>query len=388
MDFAPDPEALAIAAAVRRFARDALAPRAQEADEAGVFDRSWVPRLGAEGLLGGPLPREYGGRAWSAVAWVLAQEELGAVDSSWRGFCTVQVGLCGMLLAGAADAAQRARLLPALTRGDAIFAYALTEPEAGTDVASLATVARPDGSDFVLEGTKHWITNGGVADWILLFATVDRSLGKRGITCFLVPGDAPGLRRDRMPGEHFGHRASDHARLTLDGVRVPAADVVGTPGEGFALAMKGLAFGRLSVAAGAVGIQMAAEEACLDFARRRRQFGQRIGDFQLIQELLADLHVARRSSHWLVLEAAWRRDQGLPFDREVSVAKYAASEAAVRAADQAILLHGARGYSSTSPVGRLYRDAKGLQIYEGTSHIQRLLIARDLLGREERPSPT
>ena len=382
MDFQPDSASVAIQEAAREFALRELAPDARDSDERAHFDRSKVKRLGDAGILGGPLSRRYGGQEWSAVSWVLAQEELGAVDSSWRGFCTVQVGLCGKLLETVANEAQKARYLPELTSGRDVFAYALTEPEAGTDVSSLRTHAQKTDAGYLITGTKHWITNGGVADHILVFATVDPALGKKGVTCFIVPGDAAGLTRSRVEGEHLGHRGADHAVLQFDQVLVPDEAVVGQVGAGFETAMVGLLFGRLSVAAGAVGIQRACEDACLEFSRTRRQFARRIGDFQLVQEVLTDLHVGLAASRLLTLKAAWMKDNGLPNDLEVAVAKYAACEAAVKAADQAILLHAARGYTTTTPVSRHYRDAKGLQIYEGTAHIQRIIIARHLLGKE------
>ncbi len=385
MDFALLPRDEEVLAAARRFVEAEIAPRAREADEERRFDRSRVALLARAGFLGGPLPARFGGPGWSHVQWALALIELGAADSSWRGFCTVQTALCGHVLLEHGSERQRAECLLRLVTGEWIFAYALTEPEAGTDAAAIRCRARPDGAGFVLEGEKHWITNGGSADRILVFATVDPAQGKEGVTCFLVPGDAPGLERGPIEGIELGHRAADHAVLRFHGVRLGEDAVLGPVGGGFKVAMAGLDHGRLGVAAGAVGIQQACETACLDFARRRRQFGKRIGDFQLVQEALTDLHVAHEATRLLTLRAAWLRDQGLPNGREVSVAKYAACEAAVRAGDQAVLLHGARGYSSAYPVERCLRDAKGLQIYEGTSHIQRIIVARDLLGREAPP---
>jgi len=384
VDFALTDADRAVQEEVRAFARKQLLPDARANDEAGHFDRSRVPLMGAAGLLGGPLPTDMGGPGWTHLQWALALMELGAVDSSWRGFATVQTCLCGMLLDRFGSDGQRAQWLPELTSGRQIFAYALTEPDVGSDVASIQTVARSDCDGYLLSGTKHWITNGGVADRILVFANADPDKGKHGITCFLIDGNSRGLTRRAVEGKELGHRASDHAILEFDEVRAHSADVIGGYGKGFDVAMGGLLDGRLGVASGAVGIQQAAVDGCLEWSRERRQFGRRIGDFQLVQSDLAEMYASLESTRLLTLKAAWQRDQGIDNSRAVSVAKWAACEAAVTSADRAILLHGARGYSSAWPVERLLRDAKGLQIYEGTAHIQRIIIARDLLGREPR----
>ena len=383
MDFRISDDARAVADLCRTFAASHLAPFARERDEQGRFDAAVVRQLGDAGILGGALPTDVGGRAWSKVAYALAMEELGAVDNSWRGFVTVQGSLVGLCLLDHGDATQRREHLPPLAAGTRIYAYALTEPSAGTDVAALSTRAVPDGDGWRISGEKHWITNGGAADFILVFATVDPALKHKGITGFLVRGDAPGLVRRPMEGSELGHRGSNHARLVFDGVRVGPSDVVGGVGKGFRVAMGGLEHGRLGVAAGAVGIQRACLDEAVAFAKSRRQFGQRIGDFQMIQKVVADMHANLEASRLLVMKAAALKDAGLPNQREVSTAKLFATDAAVRAADETILLLGSRGYTSLSPAGRMLRDAKGMQIYEGTSHVQRLIIARDLLGKDE-----
>jgi alkylation response protein AidB-like acyl-CoA dehydrogenase len=382
MDFEPRPEELEIQNRVRELARTVIAPRSKDADARGVFERDLVPKLGAAGILGGALPKDLGGSGWSRVAWALAMEELGAVDSSWRGFATVQGALCGACFAEWGSDEQKRAHIPALSKGEKIYAYAITEEQAGTDLAAIGTVAEPDGAGWRLRGQKIWITNGGVADWILVFASNDPALRHKGISCFLVSGKAEGLRREKMAGRELGHRGSDHARLVFDGVRVGPEDLVGAKGGGFKTAMKALELGRLGVAAGAVGVHRACFEICLDFARRRRQFGKRIGDFQILQGVLADMYARLEASRLLVLKAARLADLGRPNAREVSVAKYAAVESAAFAANEAVLFLGSRGYTNESPVERHLRDIKGMQIYEGTSHIQRVIIARDLLGED------
>jgi alkylation response protein AidB-like acyl-CoA dehydrogenase len=382
VDFEPRPEERAIQMRIRELSQSELGPRARGADERGVFERDVDPKLGAAGVLGGAVPKEHGGSGWTRVAWVLALEELGAVDSSWRGFATVQGALCGQCLVQAGTNEQKKKHLPALARGERIYAYAITEEQAGTDLAAIATVAEPDGDGWRIRGEKVWTTNGGVADFIFVFATHDPASKHRGISCFLVDARAEGLRREKMSGRELGHRGSDHARLRFEGVRVGTADLVGEKGGGFKTAMKALELGRLGVAAGAVGVHRACLEICLDFARRRRQFGKRTGDFQILQGVLAELHSRLEASRLLTQKAALLSDLGRPNAREVSVAKYVAVENAAHAANEAVLFLGSRGYTNESPVERHLRDIKGMQIYEGTSHIQRVIIARDLLGED------
>lgn len=369
------------------FARREAAPRARESDRAGRFDRELVRALGREGLIGVGLPQALGGGGAGALAAALVAEELGAVDASLRGFLAVQAGLVAAPLAQHGTAEQRTRWLPRLLSGEAIGCYGLTEPGAGSDVGSIATRVRADGDAAVLDGEKVWITNGAVADVALVFAQSEPGAGRKGLECWLVPQGTPGFRAEALPGRELGHRASNHARLVLEGVRVPASHRLGPPRGGHALAMQALEVGRLNVAAGAVGIHRAALEAATAFARTRRQFGQRIGDFQLVGGDLADLATTLEAARLLVHHAARLRDRGLPCADAVAKAKLFATEAALEAATRAVKLHGARGYSDEHPVERHYRDAIALTIYEGTSHIQRVILARDLLGRDEGAPP-
>jgi alkylation response protein AidB-like acyl-CoA dehydrogenase len=213
---------------------------------------------------------------------------------------------------------------------------------------------------------------------------MDRSLRHKGICAFLVETDTPGFRREPMPGKELGHRASEHVRITLQECRVPASAMLGAPGEGFRVAMSALDRGRLGVAAGAVGVAQACLDACVAYTKERRQFGQRIADFEMVQATLADMAADVEAARLLTYKAAWLKDNGMPATKAASIAKLFATEAAVRAASEAVLLHGNRGYSNEFPVERYYRDIKGLQIYEGTSHIQRIIIARELVGREKK----
>ncbi|MDQ2713477.1 MAG: acyl-CoA dehydrogenase family protein, partial [Chloroflexota bacterium] len=240
-----------------------------------------------------------------------------------------------------------------------------------------------EGDEYVLNGEKIWITNGSSAHLAIVFASRDREARHRGICAFLVETDTPGFQREPMPGKELGHRASEHVHITLQECRVPKSALLGAPGEGFKVAMSALDRGRLGVAAGAVGVAQACLDACISFTTQRRQFKQRIADFQMIQATLADMAADVEAARLLVYRAAWTKDRGLPATKATSIAKLFATEAAARAASQAVLLHGNRGYSNEFPVERYYRDIKGLQIYEGTSHIQRVIIARELVGRDK-----
>ena len=383
MDLELTPAQQAVQNLARDFAQGRVAPLAREMDERGEMPAALVQEMGALGLLGGPLPREYGGLDWDPLSLALCYEELGRADSSVRGFMTVHTSLVAQCILAWGTPEQKQVYLPRLARGDWIGCYCLTEPNAGSDAASMETAAVEDAGGYRLSGEKIWITNGGLAQLGIVFATRDRAARHRGICAFLVEMDAPGLRREKMPGRELGHRASDHAQLHFENLKVPASALLGGPGEGFKVAMSALDRGRLGVAAGAVGVAQACLDASVAFAQSRRQFGRRIGDFEMIQATLADMAADVDAARWLVYRAAWLQGRGRPATRETSIAKLFATEAAARAASEAVLLHGGRGYSNEYPVERYYRDIKGLQIYEGTSHIQRIVIARELIGKEE-----
>lgn len=379
-----EPAELAFAHGIRSFARTRLAPHARRIDEEECFRRDAVGELAAAGILGGPLRTEHGGAGWSAAQLAIAHEEIGAVCGNTRGFLAVHTGLVSQCLERHGDANQRATWLPRLVRGDAIGCFALTEEDAGSDIGAMQTRADPAPGGHHLSGRKIWITNGGIADVALVFANADPAQGKAGITAFLVPTDSPGLRRERMPGRELGHRGSDHAQLIFDRVFVPAHAVVGGKGNGFSVALDGLHAGRLSVAAGAVGIHRAALAATLDFVTTRAQFGRTIDRFQMVQERLADMTVELFASRALVRRCALRRDRGVETDGDLAMAKLYSTEAAARACDHAVMLHGGRGYSSAYPVERLLRDIMGLRIYEGTTLIQKGLVARAITASRTR----
>ncbi len=368
----------AFAQRIRAFAAEKLAPFAREIDERRIFRREMVADLAAAGILGGPLLPAHGGAGWSALQLALAHEEIGAVCGNARGFLAVQTGLVAQCLERFGSEAQQAHWLPRLSSGTAIGSFGLTEEDAGSDVVALGCRATRDGDGYRINGHKIWNTNGGIADVTLVFATVDPAAKRDGITAFLVETDRPGFVRKDMDGVDLGHRGSSHARLEFEDVAVGPDAVVGGIGRGFEVAMGGLHAGRLSVAAGAVGIQRAALACAREHCRTREQFGRSLDRFQMVQERLADMTVELLASRALVHRCAARRDAGIEHAGDLAAAKLYATEAASRAADQAIMLLGGRGYSSAAPAERLLRDSLGLRIYEGTSMIQKGLLARAL----------
>jgi alkylation response protein AidB-like acyl-CoA dehydrogenase len=383
MNFSLTPEQQQIQARARAFAQQEVAPLAREADERGEFPLHLVRRMGELGFLAGPIGPEYGGQGLDYLSFALVYEELGRADSSVRGFLAVHAGLVSLCIRDWGSQEQRRCYLPRLASGEWVGCYCLTEPNAGSDVASMETSVREEVDGYVLNGEKIWITNGNIADLAIVFATRATAARHRGICAFLVETDTPGLRREPIEGQELGHRASDHARIIFEECRVPKDALLGELGQGFKVAMSALDHGRLGVAAGALGVAQACLDACVDFARTRRQFGRRIADFEMIQANLADMAADVEAARLLVYRAAWMKQQGLPTTKETSIAKLFATEVAVKAASDAVLIHGGRGYSNLYPVERYYRDIKGLQIYEGTSHIQRIVIARELVGRGE-----
>ena len=370
MDFGLTPEQELVRETARAFCSAEIAPYAREWDRAEEMDRGVVAKLAEIGFLAG----------WEldTVSYCLVMEELGRADSSVRGVVSVNVGLVGKTLLRWGTDEQREEWLPRLGSGEALGCYALTEPGSGSDPAALETRAVRDGGDWVLSGSKFFITLGSWAGLALVFARSGGE-GARGITCFLVPTSSPGFSARRIEGK-LGLRAQDTAELFLDGVRVPDAARLGGEGEGFKVAMSALDNGRISLAAGCVGVAAGCLDACVGYARERRQFGRTIASFQLVQELLADMSVETEAARLLTWRAAALADSGARHTLESSVAKYYASEVAVRAANAAVQIHGGYGYVDEYPVGKYLRDARVTTLYEGTSQIQKLIIGRALTG--------
>ncbi|MFJ4707284.1 acyl-CoA dehydrogenase family protein [Streptomyces anulatus] len=369
--------------AVRKLAEDfvarEVAPHAVAWDRAENVDKSIVKKLGDLGFLGLTVPEEYGGSGGDHLSYCLVTEELGRGDSSVRGIVSVSLGLVAKTVASWGSEEQKRQWLPRLTAGEAIGCFGLTEPGTGSDAGNLATRAVRDGGDYVVNGTKMFITNGTWADVVLLFARTNDAPGHRGVSAFLVPADTPGLTRRTIHGK-LGLRGQATAELVLQDVRIPAGALLGPEGKGFSIAMSALAKGRMSVAAGCVGIAQAALDAAVRYAGEREQFGKAIARHQLVQELLSDIAVDVDAARLLTWRVADLIDRGQEFATAASKAKLYASEAAVRCANNALQVFGGYGYIDEYPVGKLLRDARVMTLYEGTSQIQKLIIGRALTG--------
>ncbi|MGK8488709.1 acyl-CoA dehydrogenase family protein [Nocardia asiatica] len=355
-----------------------IAPHAARWDREESVDRAIVGRLGALGFLGLTIPEQYGGSAGDHLTYCLVLEELGRGDSAVRGIVSVSLGLVAKSIHHFGTEEQKRTWLTRLVAGEALGCFALTEPGTGSDAAQLRTRAVRDGSDWVLSGTKMFITNGTWAEVALVFARTGGE-GHRGITAFLVPTDSPGFTAREIHGK-LGLRGQATAELVLDGVRVPDSARLHAEGKGFTVAMAALAKGRMSVAAGCVGLAKACLDAAVGYATQREQFGKPIAAHQLVQELLADIALDVDAARLLVWRVADLVDRGEDFAVASSQAKLFASEAAVRAADRAVQVFGGYGYIDEFPVGKYLRDAKVMTLYEGTSQIQKLLIGRALTG--------
>lgn len=364
----------------KRFAASEVAPlvKAHPGDE--TLPKTLLPKMAKVGLLGGPFPETYGGAGIDYVSYALICEAIGGASPSiFTSTLTVQLSLVSTAILRFGSEEQRQRYLPALLGGELLGAFALTEPDVGSDPAAMKTVAKQSRDGWVISGSKYWISNGSIADLILLFAQTQPSSRHRGIAAFLVDGDTSSLKRQPIEGK-MGLLESNTAALYLDDVPVPADRILGKPGDGFTIAQTCLESGRLSTAACAVGIGQACLDASTAYAKQREQWGKAIAGHQLVQELVADMATEVMAARLLTHHAAADLDFGRPARASVAMAKYFATEMAVRAARNAISLHGGVGYVNEYPVAGLLRDAIGLSLYEGTTQIQKLILAREILG--------
>jgi alkylation response protein AidB-like acyl-CoA dehydrogenase len=360
----------------RRFAADRLAPNAARWDREAQFPRDAIAEAGALGLLGMTVPADWEGAGCGHAAYALALEEIAAGDGATSTIVAVQ-NLVGAVLARFGTAAQKDRFLKPVALGRTLGAFCLTEPGAGSDAAALKTRARKDGNHWVLDGVKQFVTSGSTAGLAVVFAVSDTDAGRRGISAFLVPTATPGYRVAHVENK-LGQRASDTCQIVLEDVRLTPDLMLGEEGEGYRIALANLEGGRIGIAAQAVGMARAAFEAALAFARERESFGKPIIEHQAVAFRLADMATAIEAARRLVLHAADLRDRGEPCLKEASMAKLHASEMAERVCSDAVQIHGGYGYLEDFAVARIYRDVRVCQIYEGTSEVQRLVIARAL----------
>ena len=378
MDFQLTREQELLRETVRSFATEVLKPRAAGFDRSREFPHDNYRRCAEMGLCGMMVPEEFGGAGFDGVSYVIAIEEVSRACASTGVILSVNNSLfCGPLVRFGTQGQKKKYLVPH-ARGEKIGAYCLTEPGCGSDAAALRTLARRTGDRYVLNGSKVFVTNGVAAHTFIVYATVDPKLRHRGICAFVVDRDAPGLRLGK-PEHKMGITASGSVEIVLDNCEVPAENLLGAEGDGFKIAMGTLDGGRIGIAAQAIGIGQAALDESLAYSRQRQAFGQAISEFQAIQWKLADMATELEGARLLAYRAAWLRDRQTRCSLETSMAKLFASEACMRAAKEGVQIHGGYGYINEYTVERLFRDAKITEIYEGTSEIQRLVIAKEIL---------
>ena len=378
MDFSLAPDQREIQALAREFAEAEIEPNAAAWDREHHFPRELYGKLAELGLMGVCVPEELGGAGADFLSYILVLEELSRADAGVGVTVAVHTSAATLPILRFGNDEQKARFVPPLARGEVLGAFALTEPESGSDAGSLRTAATPDGEGWAISGSKQWITNGAHAGTFVLFARTDVDTpGSRGVSAFVL--DADHVRPTREE-EKLGLNSSSTVDLVIEGARVGSDRLLHEEGKGFAVAMSTLDGGRIGIAAQALGIAQAAYDVARAYALERRQFGKRIAEFQAIQWKLADMATEIDAARLLVYRAAWRKQEGLPHTEEGAKAKLFASEVARRQTAEAIQILGGYGYTKEFPVERYYRDAKITEIYEGTSEIQRLVIARSLLG--------
>jgi glutaryl-CoA dehydrogenase (non-decarboxylating) len=379
VDFELTPEQREVQATVRQFVDERVLPNAIENDINHHLDMEAIAGMAELGLLGIVIPEEYGGAGLDFVSEALVCEEIERGEAAFRTLISVHVGLNSLTLLRYADEEQKQRYLTPQARGDKLACFGLTEPAAGSDVAGMLTNARREEDTYILNGQKNWISYASVADHALVFAKTDAEAKHKGISAFIVERDWPGVTT--ADTEHkLGIWAGSTGELFFENVEVPAENLVGEEGQGFEIAMYGLDQGRFTVAAGAVGVIRACLERSTEYARERETFGQQIGRYQFVQDMIAEMVLGYETSKLLVMQAAWMKDQGLRNTRETSLAKWHATEAAFRAAHLAIQVHGAYGYSAEYGIERYFRNARAPIIYEGTTQIHKMMQAEHALG--------
>ena len=377
MDFELSDELISVRNLAREFAEKEIAPTAAKDDKERNFRGDLVKKMGELGFYGTMIPENYGGNELGFLAMVLITEEIARVHSAMRVAINMQIGPALTLLQFGTEE-QKKKFIPGLVSGDTVGCFAITESDAGSDVAAMRTTATRSVDSYLLNGGKLWISNGPVTNGGLVYAYTDKAQKHRGMSAFFTDWDGPGLTRKSL--ETMGAHCSPLGELTFDNFLIPAGNRLGDEGDGFKICMWQLNQTRLNCAAGALGVARAAKEAAVNYCSQRAQFGQKIGEFQMNQDLIAQMIVHEEAARLLIYRAAWLADQKKPNNLETSIGKYAAAEAANYAADAAMKILGAYGYSTEFPVERYYRDAKSYQIVEGSSNVQKMIIAQDALG--------
>ena len=384
MDFSLTDDQRLIRDTVRCFMETEVRPNVRQNDREEKFAAGELRRLGDLGCCGMLIPEEWGGAGADSIAYVLMLEEVARVDAAMAVALSVTNSVVAWPLYQHGTEVQRRKYLPQLARGEILGSFCLTEAQAGSDSAALQTRAVRDGDIYRLNGVKTWVTSGGQSGLYIVFAKTDPQAGARGVTAFLLEPSFPGFRISRYE-DKMGLRGSRSAEITLTDCQVPVENRLGEERQGLKIALEALDGGRVGIAAQAVGIAQGAFEAAVSYAKQRRAFGKTIGEFQAIQFMLADMQTEIEAARGLVWQAAWLRDTGAArLGAAASQAKLYASEMVNRVAYKAVQIHGSMGYSRESDVERMYRDARVISIYEGTSEIQRMIIARDLLGHDQR----
>ena len=378
MDFRLSEEQQLLRRTVREFAEAEMRPHVMAWDESQQFPMDLLPKLAALGLTGIQFPEEYGGAGMSAIDYCICIEELARVCPAIALSVAAHNGLCTSHIARFGNDEQKQRFLPRLVRGEVLGAWGLTEANAGSDAAGMRTTAVKHGSDWVLNGAKTFITHGRIGRVMVVIAVTDRNKGHRGISAFIVEHGTPGMSAGKKENK-LGMRASDTSEVIFQDCRIPGSQLLGREGEGFINTLQVLDAGRIGIAALSVGLAQGAYDAALNYSKQRRQFGRPIAEFQAIQWKLADTATRVEAARLLTYRAAYLKDQGTPMTREASMAKLYSSEVAVRAADDCVQIHGGYGFVKDYPAEKYFRDVKLLTIGEGTSEIQRLVIARRLL---------
>ena len=382
MDFSLTPEQQQLRKSIREFSEGEIAPHVMEWDEASHFPLEIMPKLAEMGLLGVIFPEQYGGAGLGYIEYTIAIEELSRVDGSVGIIVAAHNSLCSNHIYKFGSEAQKKKYLTPLAQGKKIGAWSLTEPEAGSDAGGTRSTARRDGNHWVLNGAKTFTTNGHYADFCVAMAVTDKSKGSHGISAFILEKGTPGFRPGKKENK-LGLRASDTSEVLFTDCRVPHENLLGQEGEGFTGSLAILDGGRISIAALALGMAQGALDAATKYAKQRKQFGKTISEFQAIQFKLADMATEVEAARMLVYQAAWLADQkNVRFTRESSMAKLFASEVAVRVANECVQIHGGYGFIKDYPAEKYYRDVKLCTIGEGTSEIQKLVIARQLLGKQ------